>query len=129
MNIRGRVGFLLGGLLLIALCAPWRIAQASDGTLFLLKDGVRYAIVGEPIDDDELGAYAEGDPIGGSLLLNALAPARPPVAAPVGDAPAAASVGDTPATQPSAAESAQAAPAQTGTGGKRAASGTGAQSP
>jgi hypothetical protein len=34
--------------------------------LFLLKDGVRYAIAGEPIDDDELATYAEGDPIGGA---------------------------------------------------------------
>jgi hypothetical protein len=40
----------------------------------LLKDGARYAIVGDEIGDDELAAYADGEPIGSALLLSALAP-------------------------------------------------------
>jgi hypothetical protein len=66
----------------VAQGAPGRIVQASDGTLYLLKDGVRYAIVGEPVEDDELSAYAEGDAIGAGLLLNGLAAPAPAPTAP-----------------------------------------------
>ena len=100
MQVRGRVGLLLGGLVLVGLLAsdvvaqgaPGRIVQASDGTLYLLKDGMRYAIVGEPVEVEELGAYTEGDAVGAALLLNGLPAAAtapqtavvaPPPAAPV----------------------------------------------
>ena len=49
---------------------PWRIVQASDGTLYVLSDGTRYAILGEAISDDELNAYVDGGPSGASLLLS-----------------------------------------------------------
>jgi hypothetical protein len=62
---------LAGGV--VAQSAPARIVQASDGTLYLLKDGARYAIVADFIEDDELNALADGGEIGGSGLLNALA--------------------------------------------------------
>jgi hypothetical protein len=82
----GRWGFawLVGAMLLglaagvvsgaAAQGAPWRIVQGRDGTAYLLKDGARYAIVGDEIGDDELAGYAEGDPIGSALLLNAIVP-------------------------------------------------------
>jgi hypothetical protein len=60
---------------------PGRIVQASDGTLYLLKDGARYAIVTEPIGDEELDAYADGGAVDAAQLPNALAPAAPTVPA------------------------------------------------
>src|SRR5690349_14450208 len=51
--------------------APWRIVQSSDGSLYVLKEGARFAVVGEPIGDDELAAYADGGATGAALLLAA----------------------------------------------------------
>src|SRR5205085_1027396 len=75
------------GLLLIALVvgasgvaaqmAPTRIVQASDGGLYLLKGGVRYAISVDAMEDDELQAYADGGTLGGDDLLAALGAAQP----------------------------------------------------
>jgi hypothetical protein len=79
MHVRVRAGLVLGGLLLVALfaggavaqSAPWRIVQAGDGTLYVPKDGSRFAIVGEPVAEEELATYADGGAIGTSLMLNA----------------------------------------------------------
>ena len=88
MDRSRRIGLFLCVLVLLTLLgsaavslaqsAPWRVVQASDGTLYLLKDGVRYAIVGDAIDDEELEAYADGGATGASLLLNLAPVALPP---------------------------------------------------
>jgi hypothetical protein len=36
--------------------------------VYLLKDGAKYAIVGDEIGDDELAEYAEGEPVGSTRL-------------------------------------------------------------
>ena len=45
------------------------IVHASDGTLYLLKNGAHYAIVSDAIDDDELAMYADGGAIDSSELV------------------------------------------------------------
>ncbi len=68
------VGVVVGLLVLVngvvAQSAPLRIVQASDGTLYVLKDGARYAIVADVIDDEELAAYEDGGANGTALLLS-----------------------------------------------------------
>src|SRR5438067_12632329 len=89
MNVRWGIPLLIGALMLglavgvAAEGAAWRIVQTADGTVYLLKDGARYAIVGDEIGDDELAAYAEAEPIGSALLLSALAPSAQAPAAQV----------------------------------------------
>jgi hypothetical protein len=100
MAIIASVGLVLGGLLAAAVVAstslaqsaPGRLVQSSDGTLYVLKDGARFAVVGEPIDDEELGAFADGGTIGAAELLPAAVAAAPAVpvvtnVAPPADAP------------------------------------------
>ena len=79
----GLLGGAVGGA--AAQGSAWRIVQSADGTLYLLAGGTRYAIVGDPIDDDELAEYADGDATGTAMLLNVLRPASPP---PVAERPA-----------------------------------------
>jgi phosphomannomutase len=43
--------------------------QATDGTLYLLRNGARLAIAVDPVGDEELAAYSDGGVIGGSQLL------------------------------------------------------------
>ena len=85
------VGVVVGLLVLVngvvAQSAPLRIVQASDGTLYVLKDGARYAIVADAIDDDELAVYEDGGANGAALLLGANAAVGGPVAS--GPAPVA----------------------------------------
>jgi hypothetical protein len=69
--------------------SPQRIVQAEDGTLYLLKNGVRYAIVGVPIGDEELDGYVDGGADGAALLLNASAAQEPAAASTLTDLPAA----------------------------------------
>src|SRR5438477_1575977 len=86
-----RTPLLLSGLALVVLIGGGnvalaqsdleRVVQASDGTLFLLKDGSRYVIVADAISDDDVAAYADGGQISGSELLSALTLSTPPVAA------------------------------------------------
>ena len=89
MNVRWGIALLIGALILglasgvAAQQAAWRIVHTADGTLYLLKDGARYEIVGDEIGDDELAAYAEGDPIGSALLLDAIGPSAQTPAAQV----------------------------------------------
>ncbi len=68
------VGVVVGLLVLVngvvAQSAPLRIVQASDGTLYVLKDGARYAIVADAIDDEELAVYEDGGANGTALLLS-----------------------------------------------------------
>src|SRR5690242_98191 len=92
-------GIIGGARAALAQSEPVRIVQASDGTVFLLKDGSRYAIVGDEVSDDEVGAYADAGSISGSELLAALAPSTPRAAAVVAvasadDASARAAPGD-----------------------------------
>jgi hypothetical protein len=83
------VGVVVGGSAALAQSAPGRIVQASDGTLYLLRDGARQAIVPETIDDDELASYADGGEISGALLLSSGAATGPaPSAQNSGDAAA-----------------------------------------
>src|SRR5712691_6857113 len=80
MNMRWGIALLLGAVLfglasgVMAQGTAWRIVHGPDGTAYLLKDGARYAIVGDAIGDDELAAYAEGEAIGSEVLLSAIAP-------------------------------------------------------
>src|SRR5437899_387204 len=86
---------------------PVRIVQASDGTLYLLRNRAHYAIMSDAIDDDELAIYADGGAIGSSELLSALTAPSPSMASP--GAPA---VGDTAQTGVSeSTAAAQATPA------------------
>jgi hypothetical protein len=62
----------LGAAIAAAQGAPVRFVQANDGTLYLVKDGARYQIVVETIDDDELAGYADGGPLGSSQVLATL---------------------------------------------------------
>src|SRR5437764_14609770 len=70
-----------GGTVALAQSDPERVVQASDGTLFLLKNGSRYIIVADAISDDDVAAYADGGQISGSELLSAFTLSTPPVAA------------------------------------------------
>src|SRR5438477_12009661 len=70
-----------GGNVALAQSDPEHVVQASDGTLFLLKDGSRYVIVADAISDDDVAAYADGGQISGSELLSALTLGTPPAAA------------------------------------------------
>ena len=47
---------------------PWRVVQADDGTLYVLQDGARHAIVADPIGDDELNGYTDAGADGVSVL-------------------------------------------------------------
>jgi len=65
---------LLSAFLLVAIPAaasaqstPWRVVQASDGSLYLLKDGARSLILPALITDEDLSAIPELDPISGEL--------------------------------------------------------------
>src|SRR4051812_31766781 len=62
------------GLTVVALAqdAPVRIVQAGDGTLYVLKGGVRYVIAADPIDDDELAVYADGGSLASGDVLAVL---------------------------------------------------------
>jgi len=134
---------LAGGAL--AQSAPWRIVQASDGTIYVLAGGSRFAIVPEPISDDDLQGYTDGGPSGVAVLLGSspsppadaapappaapdLAPAMsaPPAAPPVMSAPSApqflAVHGATPGR--AASVTVQAAPGATCTLGYRTPAGT-----
>jgi hypothetical protein len=124
MNVHAGVVLVLFGLVagllvgavggVAAQAAAWRIVQGSDSTLYLLKDGVRYPIVGEDIDDDELAAYGEGEAIGRELLLNASAPMAEAPAGQVMDQPPAtdSGVAETPAQEdPAVSPAADAPPA------------------
>jgi hypothetical protein len=53
----------------LAQSAPWRIVQASDGTLYVLKDTTRYALFVDPIADSELATYVDGGTTGITALL------------------------------------------------------------
>src|SRR4051794_41545120 len=84
------VGALVVGMSGFAQSAPPRIVQSSDGTLFLLKDGARYQVDVEMIDDEDLAAYTDGGMIGASAVFTVAqtqtAVAREPAPAP--EAPA-----------------------------------------
>jgi hypothetical protein len=105
MNARWGIPLLIGAVMLglasgvLAQGTAWRIVHSPDGTVYLLKDGAKYAIVGDAIDDDELAAYAEGDPIGGALLLNAIGPSTQAPRADVVIQPAAVDAGAQPAAE------------------------------
>jgi hypothetical protein len=108
------VGLVLGGLFVatalasasLAQSAPGRIVQSSDGTLYVLRDGARFTIVGEPIEDKELGRFADGGTIGAADLLPAGVAAAPPLGGVThsvpraDDAPPAVPVVTDPAAQP-----------------------------
>jgi len=115
MNKRAGVPLLMAGVvfgLLVGLVAsvaaqgaPWRIVHSSDGTLYVLKDGARFAIVGEEIDDEDLAAYPDGDAIGSTLLLNAVRPTtQSPAAQPVTQPAAVDGVVAEPVVEPAAAQ-------------------------
>lgn len=70
----------------IAQSAPPRIVQASDGTLYLLKDGSRFALVGEVISDDELAQYPDGGAAGSAVLVGLLPTPAPDLASQSGGA-------------------------------------------
>jgi hypothetical protein len=131
-----------GALLLIALVAsgaaaqgaPGRIVQAGDGTLYLLKDGARFAIVAEPVGDEELEAYADGGTLDAAQLPNAIVAAAPTLPVAAVEAPAAEMPPAEPAAQAPPAEAPAAAPpaaappaepAPPGTGARRGVPGTG----
>jgi len=103
------LGALGSGAGVLAQSAPWRIVQSSDGTLYVLKDGARFALVGEPIDDDELAAYADGGTNGTSILLSAIAAPATIAAQPVADA---ARTAEAPQPEVAEAAAAQQPPAQ-----------------
>jgi hypothetical protein len=49
--------------------SPWRIAQGSDGTMYLIVGGGRYTIAPDAISDDELATLPDEGTIGGQLPL------------------------------------------------------------
>lgn len=125
--------------------APWRIVQATDGTIYVLAGGSRFAIVPEPISDNDLQGYTDGGPSGIAVLLGsspsppadaalvppaapglAPGPSAPPAAPPVTSAPSAprflAVHGATPGR--AASVTVQAAPGATCTIGYRTPAGT-----
>jgi hypothetical protein len=75
--VRRQLGLICAAVVLLASAAtgvlaqspPWRIAQASDGTLYVLKDGARFILVADPIADDELAQYQDGGTTGNAVLL------------------------------------------------------------
>jgi len=109
---------LLGTAIATAQGASVRFVQANDGTLYLVKDGARFQIVVETVDDDELAGYADGGPLGSSQVLATLGVPYDPSAAAVRGAPPATTPADgdqttTPETgvsEPSAAGVPPAAP-------------------
>lgn len=62
--------------------APWHVVQGSDGTLYVLKDGSRYALQADPITDDDLQAFPDAGPLG-PLLAPAVIVAPTPTATPM----------------------------------------------
>jgi len=83
-----------------AQAAPWRVVQAGDGTLYLLKDGMRSPLVPSPISDEELAAIPDADPIYGDLPQAAprvITVVATPTPAPVAPAPAQAAAPPAPA--------------------------------
>ena len=98
-----------------------RIVQAGDGTLYLLKNGARYTIAVDAIDDDELAAYPDAGTLGFSQLLAAISTGSDPAAlaqpaqtgddqAQPGDTGAATDTGAQPSPPPAAADQQPAAP-------------------
>jgi hypothetical protein len=63
--------------------APWQVVQSSDGTLYVLADGVRYHLVPDVIGDDELAALPDGGVVVGQLLGPPPQPTTAPTPAPV----------------------------------------------
>lgn len=61
------VPLLLGGLGALAQAEPVRVVQGSDGTLYVLVDGVRHLLVPDVLSDEELHALPEGEPYYGTL--------------------------------------------------------------
>ncbi|MBI2755650.1 MAG: hypothetical protein HYX52_02970 [Chloroflexi bacterium] len=47
--------------------APWRVVQAPDGSLFVLRDGVRQRLQPDAISESDLGELPEREPIMGTL--------------------------------------------------------------
>src|SRR4051794_20322063 len=81
----GLLGGAAGGV--AAQGVPIRIVQGSDGTLYVLKSGARFAIVSDSIEDDELEAYADGGTLGSADLLAAIGLSTGPAAASEARAP------------------------------------------
>lgn len=60
-----------------AQAAPWRVVQASDGSLHLIKDGARHWLVPAAISDEDLLALPEGEPLLAGDLPGAARPVAP----------------------------------------------------
>jgi hypothetical protein len=67
----------LGWTSAVAQVAPWRIAQGSDGTLYLLTGDTRFTVSPDPISDEELAAMNDGGQLGGQLPMPPVSPVPP----------------------------------------------------
>lgn len=85
-RVRLWTAVLVAGVLVLGTFSVWaqeagpRIVQGSDGSLYLLQGGGRYAIAIDGIGDEELAGYEDAGTLGSAELVALLAAGRQPTA-------------------------------------------------